>query len=317
MKRFFISLAAFAMTVAAMAGTPAFVQFENQSAMEEAAQAWFSGSVAGGQVISPADVAELDVTVTPAVWVMIDRDGLAVGEANLPVSADFKAALEAYAKRGGNILLSNHATQLVNSIGRCSYAPGIYGSAAGGNNPDVWGIQAVIGDVEFGDVYDHRSHAIYNGLDSNDDYGHPTFALIGGGNKKDHNCMWDLNAGEYALEANPNKVKDFENKTASVVLGTWQHVIDYCCAGIVEFLPSGDFSGTILAVGLAAFDWQAPKAGNNMEVLAANMLSYLSSTKTTINGSAAVKHSASKVIENGRVVIIMDGVRYNMLGTAL
>ena len=132
MKRLFFSVAAFAMTIAAMAGNPAFVQFENQSALEEAAQTWFSSAVSGGQVITPADVTSLDVYATPAIWVMIDRDGLEAGEANLPVTAEFKAALEAYTKRGGNVLLSNHATQLVNSIGRCTYAPGIFGSGAGG-----------------------------------------------------------------------------------------------------------------------------------------------------------------------------------------
>lgn len=314
MKRLYLSFAALALTIAAMAGSTAFVQFDNQSLMEENLQSWFSNNVTNGQIITPAEVAELDVTATPAVWVMIDRDGLAAGEANLPVSADFKAALQAYVKRGGNLILSNHATQLVNSIGRCTYAPGIYGNGAGGYNKDVWGVQAVIGDVE-GQIYDHRDHAIYKDMVSNDDYGHPTFALIGGGDKKDHNCMWDLNAYGFAQE--PNVVKTFENLTNSVVLGTWQHVVDYCCAGIVEFLPTGEYTGTVLALGLAAFDWQAPKAGNNIELLVSNVASYMSESKVPTGVKTVVKHNATKVIENGRVVFIMDGVRYNVLGTVL
>lgn len=313
MKRFFLSLAAFAMTLAASAGTPAFVQFDNQSTLEATAQAWFTTNVTGGAVITPVEVATLDVKETPAVWVMIDRDGLVAGEANLPVSADFKTALQGYVKRGGNVLLTNHATQLVNSIGRCTYAPGIFGSAVGGMNPDVWGVQAVIGDIE-GQIYDHRDHAIYQNLEDNNSYGHPTFALIGNGNKKDHNCMWDLNA--YGLQQNPNVVKTFETLTNSVVLGTWQHVVDYCCAGIVEFLPTGEYTGTVLAVGLAAFDWQAPQEGTNMSVLTSNMLKYMATNGTT-DVKAVVKHNATKVVENGRVVIIMDGVRYNVLGAQL
>lgn len=313
MKRIFLSLAALALTIAASAGAPAFVQFDNQSTTEANAQAWFTANVNGGQVISQTEVATLNVNTTPAVWVMIDRDGLAVGESNLPVSADFKTALEAYVKRGGNLMLTTHATQLVNSIGRCSYAPGIFGSGAGGQNPDVWGVQAVIGNVE-GQIYDHRDHDIYKNMEENGDYGHPTFALIGNGNKKDHNCMWDLNS--YSFPQNPNVVKDFENATNSVVLGTWQHVIDYCCAGIVEFLPTGEYTGTVLAIGLAAFDWQAPKVGDNMTLLASNLISYMaSSTPTGIK--AVVKHSATKVIENGHIVIIKDGVRYNAIGAVL
>lgn len=313
MKRIFLSLAAIALTIAASAGNPAFVQFDNQSTMEANAQTWFTTNVNGGQVIAPADVATLDVNATPAVWVIIDRDGLAAGEANLPVSADFKTALEAYAKRGGNIMLTGHATQLVKSIGRCTYAPGIFGSGAGTENPDVWGVQAVIGNVE-GQIYDHRDHDIYKDLVDNNKYGHPTFALIASGFKKDHNCMWDLNS--YSLPQTPNVVKAFEEATHSVVLGTWQHVVDYCCAGIVEFLPSGDYSGTVLAIGLAAYDWQAKQEGTNMSVLTSNALSYLT-PNTSTDIKTVVKHSATKVIENGHVVIIMDGVRYNVLGAQL
>lgn len=313
MKKFLLSFMAIAVSMAVMAQAPAFVQFDNQSEMETAAQTWFTTNVTEGQVIPPADVATLDVTETPSLWVMIDRDGLAVGEANLPVSADFKTALEGYVKRGGNLLLTNHATQLVNSIGRCTYAPGIFGSGAGGHNPDVWGVQAVIGNVE-GQIYDHRSHAIFNGMEENNAYGHPTFALIGSGNKKDHNCMWDLNS--YGFPQNPNVVEAFEAATNSVVLGTWQHVVDYCCAGIVEFLPDGEYTGTVLAVGLAAFDWQAPQSGTNMSLMAANAVSYLTpSTPTDVETIERAK--ANVVIENGQVVILKDGIRYNLLGVAL
>lgn len=315
MKKILLSFVAIAVSMAVMAQAPAFVQFDNQSEMETAAQTWFTTNVTEGQVIAPADVATLDVTETPSLWVMIDRDGLAVGEANLPVSADFKTALEGYVKRGGNLLLTNHATQLVNSIGRCTYAPGIFGSGNGGHNPDVWGVQAVIGNVE-GQIYDHRNHALYEGMEENNNSGHPTFGLIASGNKKDHNCMWDLNMGEYALENNPNKVEDFENKTHSVVLGTWQHVVDYCCAGIVEFLPDGEYTGTVLAVGLAAFDWQAPQETGNMALMAANAVSYLTpSTPTDVETIERAK--ANVVIENGQVVILKDGIRYNLLGVAL
>lgn len=313
MKKVILFVAAFAMTIAATAGNIAFVQLDNQSATELAAQTFFTSSVSNGEVITPADLADLDVTATPAVWVMIDRQDLVAGEANLPVSSDFKAALEAYVKRGGNVILTNHATQLVNSIGRCTYAPGIFGSGAGVYNGDVWGVQAVIGNVE-GQIYDHREHEIYNNMESNDAYGHPTFAFIGAGNKLDRNCMWDLNS--YGFTPDPNVVRTFENQTNSIVLGTWQHVIDYCCAGIVEFLPTGEFTGTVLAIGLASFDWQAPKETSNMELLVTNMAAYMS--KSVPAGiKNVVNHRATKVIENGRVVILMDGARYNVLGATL
>ncbi len=71
------------------------------------------------------------------------------------------------------------------------------------------------------------------------------YPLINAADKADHNCIWDLN-GLSDLSDNPNKFADFQTKTTSVILGTWQHVVDYAVAGVVEFQPTADFKGTIL-----------------------------------------------------------------------
>ena len=106
-------------------------------------------------------------------------------------------------------------------------------------------------------------------------YGHDIFPLIGSGLKEDHNCMWDLNA--YGLAGNPNVVVAFENATNSTVLGTWQHVVDYCCAAVVDFNPTDTYTGHIVAIGPSAYEFHQP--GNayqtNMEKLTANALTYL------------------------------------------
>ena len=44
---------------------------------------------------------------------------------------------------------------------------------------------------------------------------------------------------------NPNTVKAWEDATNSTVLGTWNHVVDYCCAGIVDFNPTTTIAGRI------------------------------------------------------------------------
>jgi hypothetical protein len=66
--------------------------------------------------------------------------------------------------------------------------------------------------------------------------------------------------------------------TNSSVLGTWNHVVDYCCAGIVDFAPTTTFAGRILAVGLASYEWNV--GGTNqyqdqLETFTANCIAYL------------------------------------------
>lgn len=96
--------------------------------------------------------------------------------------------------------------------------------------------------------------------------------------REDHNCMWDLNAYAWTAEGK-NTLEKFENQFDCTVIGTWGHVQDYCVAGIVEFKPTADIKGRIIANGLAACEW-APRSGtnayhSNLTKLTANTLNYL------------------------------------------
>ena len=250
---------------------------------EKDAVAWFKKNYVDtnkGILITPSSIDELDIEKQAACWVMCDRIGIDKGWQNLPGNLASNAtieALKAFTADGGNLLLTNHATQLTVGLGRIAeaYAPGIYGSGEGGQNNDVWGVHPIIGNVE-GQIYDHSAHDIYRGMT----YEPTLFAGIYGfesaGVKGDHNCMWDLNA--YGLAPNPNVVTAWEELTNSTVLGTWNHVVDYCCAGIVDFAPTTSFAGRILAVGLAAYEWNI--GGTNdyqaqLEKFTANCLKYV------------------------------------------
>ena len=252
------------------------------SADEKDAVAWFQKNYVekeNGTLITPATIDELDIEKYAACWVMCDRVGLEKGWQNLPglSSAEVVNALKAFCNDGGNLLLTNHATQLTVGLGRIAeaYAPGIYGNGEGGNNPDIWGVHPIIGNVD-GQIYDHSGHDIYRGMTYHSDLYAGIYSFIGAGVKGDHNCMWDLNA--YGLTPNPNVVKTWEETTNSTVLGTWNHVVDYCCAGIVDFEPTATFAGRILAVGLAAYEWNL--GGQNaeqaqLELFTANCLAYV------------------------------------------
>ena len=251
---------------------------------EKDAVAWFQKTYVDngtGVILTPATIDQLDIEQNPMCWVMCDRIGVQHGYQNLPgdlASAETINALKAFTADGGNLLLTNHATQLTVAVGRIAdaYAPGIFGNGEGGQNNDVWGSQPIIGNAE-GQIYDHSGHDIYWGMDFVSGlYERSIYCFEGAGIKGDHNCMWDLNA--YGLAPNPNVVKAWEETTNSTVLGTWNHVVDYCCAGIVDFAPTTTFAGRILAVGLAAYEWNI--GGTNdyqgqLEKFTSNAISYL------------------------------------------
>ena len=253
------------------------------SADEKDAVAWFKKNYVDkgiGVLLTPATIDELDFETNPMCWVMCDRVGLEKGWQNLPglASNDVITALKAFTADGGNLLLTNHATQLTVGLGRIAeaYAPGIYGNGEGGQNNDIWGSQPIIGNAE-GQIYDHSGHDIYWGMDFVSGlYERSIYTFISSGVKGDHNCMWDLNA--YGLTPNPNVVKTWEETTNSTVLGTWNHVVDYCCAGIVDFEPTTTFAGRILAVGLAAYEWNIGGVNtcqDQLERFTANCIGYL------------------------------------------
>ena len=255
-----------------------------KSADEKDAVAWFQKNyveTGKGVLLKASEIDNLDFETNPMCWVMCDRVGIEKGWQNLPgnlASNEVITALKAFAADGGNLLLTNHATQLTVALGRIAeaYAPGIYGNGEGGQNNDIWGSQPIIGNAE-GQIYDHSGHDIYWGMDFVSGlYERSIYTFIGAGIKGDHNCMWDLNA--YGLAPNPNVVKTWEETTNSTVLGTWNHVVDYCCAGIVDFAPTSSFAGRILAVGLAAYEWNigvTNSCQDQLERFTSNCIGYL------------------------------------------
>ncbi len=337
--------AACAMTASASAATGkvamlvASADADALNSQEKAAAKFFTEKFADGELVSVADAATLTSEKYDAVWVHIDRCGIAVGVESLPdgfATAELAAALKAYLNEGGNVYLSKHATQLATAMGRLpeTYAPGIVGSGDGGNGADVWTIQAIIGAMndaanfpdaapdrvfDASQVYDHTAHAIYAGLETLP-AGHQyanfvtaTYPMEGTGDgtdmwREDHNCMWDLNAYTYTSEGK-NTTEKFENDFNAVVLGTWGHVQDYCVAGIVEFLPV-DGCGTLIANGLAACEWAPRSGGNayhsNLEKLTENTLNYLAS-----KAAAGVESIVVEAADVQPVYFNLNGMRVN------
>lgn len=222
------------------------------SSTEQKAIEWFSNKYSANNVITSLN----NISEYKVLWVMIDRQGLQQGYSNLPLSTDDIKILKAWVKKGGNLLVTNHATQLVEAIGRCDKAIGEYKSLEQFDNQDTWGINAVTKDA--------KEHVIYSGLTTGQYNGHDYFPLINGGNKWDHNCFWkDVTQS------------DFENKYSAKCLGTWQQETSFAYTAVAEFNTTSDYAGKVLACGIGAYDWDAPAYEYNLKNFTANMLSYL------------------------------------------
>ena len=254
---------------------------------ERAAAQWFHSTYTDGIIYTPSTISTLSTDDVSALWVATDRVGVSIGWQNMPEafrSATTLSVLRQYLQQGGNLMLTNQATQLVVPLGRIAetYAPNIYGSGVGSDNPDNWGVNGWIG-IDLSPSYDRRSHQVFAGLSVDVCNGHEFFPLIGSGWKEDHNCMWDFN-GIGGLADVPSKLADFELKTHSLVLGTWQHVIDCACAGLIEFLPTTEFKGRIIANGIAAYEWSQNNKTNvfqdNVKRITLNTLEYLRTAPT-------------------------------------
>lgn len=253
---------------------------------ERAAAEWFSKQE-NAEFVHPSQVAELEPDLYPVLWIEVDRVGLPLGWKNLPSefsSQETIDALRQYTANGGNLYLSNMATQLTVPLGIVpdNMAPTVYGNGDGGTGDDVWVINPYLGwDFRNGSdqgFYDRTFHAIYKDLVLEDPngYGYENLPLIGPGQREDHNCLWDCNI--YGRGNYPDVIANFEATTGSLVLATWGHVRDHCVAGLVEFFPNANH-GRCIANGFAAYEWNQNSGTNpyqhNVEQLTLNILNYL------------------------------------------
>lgn len=287
---------------------------------EVAAANWLVNTY-GGTFLSTASVTSIDVLDDyDAIWVAIDRVGLQQGSANLP--AEYTALfgiLEDYSKNGGNLLLTNHATSIVAGIGRTTRQPGIFGSVAGAENGDIWGLNVIIGSGSEPYYADNRMHEFFDGITFEE--GIPNthceiIPLVTNGYKEDHNCMWDLNTFGYTVPAGSNTVAMYEAEADCEVLGTWQHVGDFCCAGMVDFHAQENGYGRIVCVGVAAYEWHQNVESNpyqaNIEKMTENILNEL--TKTDDGGAAtlvpAVESPTFSVLVDDNTVRVESNAAY-------
>ena len=229
---------------------------------ERAAAEWFDREYVRtnrGRFIPIGEVGSVNLDEVPCLWIHIDRQGMAVGWQNLTGGfndPNFIAALKAYVEEGGNLYLSNHATQLVTAIGRITeeQRPNEVSTGQGGYGNDVWTMNAYLGaggETE----YDRRGYEFFKDmtLDYYNDYKYTSFPMLSAGIREDHNCIWNLSTIKFT--SGSDKVRGWEIATNSTALATWGQNTELNYIGLVDFAISGNYRGRIIAMGLGCYEW--------------------------------------------------------------
>lgn len=240
---------------------------------EQAAYDWFKDEYNPGHgldkvVFTPDNISTLNANDVKVLWIPINRQG--DNGDNIDVVKpkaiyDHVEALKNYVKNGGNLYLTNHATLLVSAIGRIDdqYKPNTVTYGAPAENKDPWGVNPRFADM------DYRGHVLYSGFEagSKGNLWDDNYFLNSGNFKEDHNCLW----------TGITSYTDFINATNSHILGKWSQNGDINNFGVVVFMPSGDYKGTILCNGLAAYEWNCDgnEFENNIKKFTENSISYL------------------------------------------
>ncbi|MDY4513985.1 MAG: Ig-like domain-containing protein, partial [Paludibacteraceae bacterium] len=224
------------------------------------AAAWFYNTYVKngtGCFIRPADLATINEQVH-TLWVNSDHVGLASDQLKADLGGDaFVNALKTFVNKGNNVFLSKQATRLVGDLGRSAYPEykngGYLAEPVGG-----WKVGNHFAGV------DHSTHSAFARTGKN-----PVILLHG--KHTDNNNLFPKEGNDAA------ELAAFQTNNNCLVLGSWGNNETFECAGMVEFYPQAECNGTIIAMGLAAYQWGTANLaeGSKMATLTQDILYYL------------------------------------------
>ena len=250
----------------------------------------------GGEYLPVSQITPAKLSEYVALWIYYDNDYMAGAPSEIVDDPTVLGALTDWYKAGGNLLLGTYGNFLLGNFGRVpNTSLTIVGTGTGFANPDRWDLATSYGTWEEAPLFiDRSSDPLYAGLSTEpkvrpNGNTYTVIPLNDGGWKEDHNCFWDMSQSGLGYgNGDSENVTVFESTYACELLGSWGDVADYCGAGVVRFLPQGDFQGKAIAIGLAAYEWHTNSGApnqylDNIKKLTENALNELSSTSTGID----------------------------------
>lgn len=286
-----------------VADTATYLPWEDGYQPERNAFAWFASRYAATQVVTIKDVedgkllSDGNLGNVKVLWINISRVGLALHEFDSIYNSTFRTNLKAFVEAGGNLFLSSQATRFVTDMGRSKWWPNDYkyDGYVKCSEEDVWYIT-----FNYCNGTDYGTHAVYKYMADvakldEIDARYPIFADTV---RTDNNCAWG-DFGLYWRESGHDPETEevpggcdiarqtvFEETQNCKILGGWGHTRGLDYAGFIEFPATDTYKGTVITMGLAAYQWTE---GNtkiyNIQNLTAGILDYLTpadATPTTI-----------------------------------
>lgn len=276
----------------------------NEVSPERRAYDWFKAEIAqnADQYITVKDIADgiLDTANIHTLWINIDRINFAQDNGlNALFGSNIVSALRKFVMRGGNLYLSKQAVALVYNIGRSKWAPG-YNANGYIDGADSW--YAVYNFDCNGNVDNHSALRFVEGKEPFQVEANVRFPLTTGNAPfriTNNNNGWEdwgaYDAGNGALNREgitlQQRRDEFEGAQNCRLIAGWGHTRYIDFAGMVEFFPDSIdndyFAGTILTMGLAAYQWGAQNLREyNVKNLTKGILTYLDGNAYWLEGEA-------------------------------
>lgn len=286
-----------------VADTAQYLPLEDGYQPEREAFAWFASRYAATQVVTIKDIEDGKLLTdgslgnVKVLWMNISRVGLTLEQFDAMYNSTFRANLKAFVEAGGNLFLSSQATRFVADMGRSKWWPNDYKYDNYAKCPveDVWYIT-----FQFCNGTDNGTHAVYkymtdvaqlDGIDAHYPIYADTVRTDNNNAWGDFDLYWRETGHDPETEEAPKgcdiaRQTCFESAQNCKILGGWGHTRGLDYAGFVEFPATDTFKGTVITMGLAAYQWTK---GNtkiyNIQNLTAGILDYLTpadATPTTI-----------------------------------
>ena len=241
------------------------------------------------------------------LWVHSDKWNLESATYYAAIGGDnFREALKNYIKAGGNAFLSKQATRLIGDIGRAKFYPCYeFDSECSRSASDTWYMTDDFKELKVGEskvgVSRHWHRAFKYMANYNESYRWPLVSAESSYNRTDHWYLWGRTRvgfsgtdtwRTYGCEGDcdfnqKGRLTNFESKQKCTILGGWGQTANLDAVGMAEFYPATvsatDFKGSVITMGLGAYQWTTDNTCANMAKLTKGVLEYLTDVPFVIH----------------------------------